>query len=1020
MRKLAPWCLAALATATATATATPSLAQSLWSQSFDNTTIIQGSASCLNNPDGITDNSFWRLYDPAQFGQAGTFTIESVRFGIEDATTTSGAQLVEVAIRDGAGFPVGASAAPILGSASMMVADTDVSQQTFETITFNPPIAMAAGQRFSVELRVFNGQPQGDFFFIGSNTAGETPLDSSFISAADCGIIDPVPTASVGFPVHFVLDVGTTSGSLSADFVANPTAGVAPLAVAFTDQSSGTITSWSWNFGDGFTSSAQNPTHLYATCGTYNVSLTVSGPAGSDTRVRAGYVQVSPGAAFAAAPTTGTAPLAVTFTDQSSGMPTGWLWSFGDGATSNAQNPTHTYASCGRYTVTLTAMCGALSTTATQTDLIEVSPSAAFTGNPTSGTSPLSVQFTDQSVGDPTAWLWSFGDGTNSNAQSPAHVYTSCGRFTVSLTATCAGLTSTETKVHYINTAPVAEFAATPLQGPAPLEVQFSDQSAGSPTSWLWVFGDGNSSVLQNPLHEYTAPGTYTVSLTAACPGGSDIETKNTYITVDPPPDLFVHFEKQTTATIPSARYVVPVLEADGDGYGLGEPSAVSACSGTLRSNAHTMRVILTDLEDETPLRTSAPGTFQTISEQYEVTCKVELGQSSADYDCDFEVYTWPPGSVAGDPAQRIDATNASSFVLIIGADAPQTALERAIQVRALADLNREVEPIESAVVTIQSVRLTSGASSPGIAVGANKRALVLIEDSFNQLAPQPGPECSSALDIVGVGNFGIDTSGATSSSVPGSSCLPVRDIWFRWTAPTAGEYFFDTYDTETFSTLIEIYEGTCGALTSRVCHNGSLELIPTEGSGVSLTVSVAGSTYFLRIGAVDGDERTGMLSVKLLGNGPFVQFGHTTPATRTRLGQVSTKPVWPEPDAMSYFGIRYFAVNRNVNGNVAGIPLESKSAFELRIGVDAHPAANFTLTPGAWDPSSGMTRLLVPIAQESAGVALFGDFVLPGGGAGAFYEINLTLESTAPLGGAATSPSIGWNSRAKWLMINN
>ncbi|MCP3933952.1 MAG: hypothetical protein GY708_01120 [Actinomycetia bacterium] len=186
--------------------------ENTWSQSTDNSTIVQGSASCLNNPAGITDNSYWRLYDPAQFGRAGAFNIDSVRFGIENANTMSGMQLVEVVVHDGTGFPVGASSAPILGSASMMIADTDVAMQTFETLPFSTPIAMSPGQTFSVEVKVFNGQPQGDFFFIGSNTLGEMPLDSSFLSAPDCGAIDPVPTSSIGFDVDFIIDVNTRDG----------------------------------------------------------------------------------------------------------------------------------------------------------------------------------------------------------------------------------------------------------------------------------------------------------------------------------------------------------------------------------------------------------------------------------------------------------------------------------------------------------------------------------------------------------------------------------------------------------------------------------------------------------------------------------------------------------------------------------------------------------------------------------------------------------------------------------------
>jgi PKD repeat protein len=89
--------------------------------------------------------------------------------------------------------------------------------------------------------------------------------------------------------------VGTASPPSQpvADFSASPTSGEAPLAVAFTDQSGGSVTSWSWNFGDGGESTAQNPAHTYTAAGTYNVSLTVTGPGGMDTDLKTGYVTVN-------------------------------------------------------------------------------------------------------------------------------------------------------------------------------------------------------------------------------------------------------------------------------------------------------------------------------------------------------------------------------------------------------------------------------------------------------------------------------------------------------------------------------------------------------------------------------------------------------------------------------------------------------------------------------------------------------------------------------------------------------
>ena len=160
----------------------------------------------------------------------------------------------------------------------------------------------------------------------------------------------------------------------TADFSGTPTSGCTPLTVNFTDLSSGEITSWSWNFGDGGTSSAQNPSHTYVTAGDYTVSLTVTDASGSDTEVKTGYIHVydAPVADFVGAPTSGGAPLIVNFTDLSTGNPSAWSWNFGDGGTSSVQNPAHVYPNPGLYTVTLTAtnMCG--SDVETKTDYIYV------------------------------------------------------------------------------------------------------------------------------------------------------------------------------------------------------------------------------------------------------------------------------------------------------------------------------------------------------------------------------------------------------------------------------------------------------------------------------------------------------------------------------------------------------------------------------------------------------------------------------------------------------------------------
>jgi PKD repeat protein len=338
----------------------------------------------------------------------------------------------------------------------------------------------------------------------------------------------------------------TEPGPIAA-FSANPTAGLAPLNVQFSQQSSGIITAWLWSFGDGATSSEQNPLHTYLTKGIYTVSLTVSGPSGSDTETKANFIAVAQPveANFTANPTTGLAPLTVQFSDMSSGDYDACAWNFGDGSPgSSEENPSHVYATAGSYSVSLTVSGPGGSDTKTEAGYITVTappaPKAKFSADPTKGQVPLTVQFNDNSEGEISAWLWDFGDGASDTAQNPAHTYTAAGEYTVSLTVTGPGGSDSKTKDRLITVtaplAPKAKFSADPTQGQAPLTVQFNDNSKGEITAWLWDFGDGAADTAQNPVHTYAAAGDYTVSLTVSGPGGSDTKTKNRLISVTEPP----------------------------------------------------------------------------------------------------------------------------------------------------------------------------------------------------------------------------------------------------------------------------------------------------------------------------------------------------------------------------------------------------------------------------------------------------------------------------------------------------
>ena len=175
----------------------------------------------------------------------------------------------------------------------------------------------------------------------------------------------------------------------------------------------------------------------------------------------------TPVANFTATPTTGVAPLVTNFTDRSTGVPTQWLWDFGDGTTSVEQNPAHTFSNAGTYSVSLTVTNskGTASTTQANVVTVAVNPpllNAKFTGTPTTGTAPLPVQFTDGSVGGVTAWAWNFGDGTTSTEQSPSHTYAVNGAYTVKLTVTSPSGTNTRIKTNYVNVS-AAPITLTPV-----------------------------------------------------------------------------------------------------------------------------------------------------------------------------------------------------------------------------------------------------------------------------------------------------------------------------------------------------------------------------------------------------------------------------------------------------------------------------------------------------------------------------------------------------------------------------
>ena len=255
-----------------------------------------------------------------------------------------------------------------------------------------------------------------------------------------------------------------------------------------------------------------------------------------------GFIVVAsaPAADFYTATQVGAAPFRVSFFDRSEGtLPLGYLWNFGDGTASREQNPTHIYATNGKYTVTLTVTNPFGQDTKTLTGFIAVGdpPVPDFSVSPSQGNIPLAVAFTGLTNGTMSSWKWDFGDGSFASVQNPTHTYTKPGIYTVTLSAANEFGMGDITKSDIINTGvvPDAEFIAEIRQGYPPLTVQFRDFSSGSPFAWFWDFGDGTKSTEKDPVHSYTKEGSYTTTLQVANAFGNDSLTRPNHISVGNP-----------------------------------------------------------------------------------------------------------------------------------------------------------------------------------------------------------------------------------------------------------------------------------------------------------------------------------------------------------------------------------------------------------------------------------------------------------------------------------------------------
>ncbi|MCB0570976.1 MAG: PKD domain-containing protein, partial [Phaeodactylibacter sp.] len=369
----------------------------------------------------------------------------------------------------------------------------------------------------TINLSAFAGQPNVKIRIENVNQHGNGMYIDNVRVSADCiPLAPPAP-----------------------DFIADVTSGCFPLEVNFQDYTIGQVDSWSWQFPGGLPSSSSDPfpTVTYNVPGTYNVTLSVSNGAGTETITRNAYITVQglpePDFIYNVDGLTG-------YFDDISTDATEVLWQFGDGSSSTELSTSHTYASAGEYTVTLTATndCGQASVS--ETIMAEQPIQAAFSADTQTGCPGMAVAYSDETIGNPVSWHWFFEGGTpaSSALPNPTVTYNQPGAYQVTL-AVDNGAGSVDTIVQngfiVVGDVPGAAFNTTYTAGAT--SAAFTNTTTNG-NSYAWDFGDSGSSTAANPTHAFPGDGVYSVMLIATNACGSDTA-----------------FHPLTVVTLPSAGF---------------------------------------------------------------------------------------------------------------------------------------------------------------------------------------------------------------------------------------------------------------------------------------------------------------------------------------------------------------------------------------------------------------------------------------------------------------------------------
>lgn len=356
---------------------------------------------------------------------------------------------------------------------------------------------------------------------------GNTSTEENPTHVFDAGNynIKLIVTTANGCTDTVVVNNGIKVGSLSdVGFFADPVDACAQISISFTDTTSTPVDRWLWDFGDGNTSTQQNPDHTYSDTGYFNIQLIVWNNGCQDTLTKTNYIHIKPPIASFLARYDCSTPYLRTFTDYSIGADE-WYWDFGDGNTSTDQNTVHTYSSPGTYTVTLTVTNHETGCDYVSTQTVRVIDELAdFTASQTEICRYTTVNFATVGLNNIniSSYNWNFGDGTSGSGATPSHTYTQSGLYDVRLIIKDRnGCSDTAFKSQYITVnGPTAGFTVSPTTTCLLSDVTFTDTSHSDGIhpieTWSWNYGDGQTETLNSGpfAHHYIQGGIYSITLT--------------------------------------------------------------------------------------------------------------------------------------------------------------------------------------------------------------------------------------------------------------------------------------------------------------------------------------------------------------------------------------------------------------------------------------------------------------------------------------------------------------------------